>query len=608
MHGLAGWFGQSPNTEPNEAILSKMAQISDTSPATNKVSVTESSALYCSADLIRQDNTIAAIYGMPRWRDTTLQQLANNHSPATVLLKAYQLHKDRLFAQLGGEFTFVIIDLNDNTLLGAMDRIGIHQLYYGIINNCLVFSTSAKSLLRFPGAKPNISEQSLFGYMYFHMIPSPDCIYRGFHKLAGGHTLFYSKSKGSLTVNRYWHPQFEEHNSRTLDDLNVELMDTIIESTRFYSKDKRTGCFLSGGLDSSTVTGALAKVSPNPVATFTIGFNEKDYDEREYANVVASHFATDHHEYLVTADDVVDTVPIIAAFYDEPFGNSSVLPAFYCAKLAVDKGMQRLLAGDGGDEIFAGNERYAKQAIFEAYARIPSFFRHILLEPTLSKTPGLGLLPIIRKARSYIEQANTPLPDRLETYNFLHRTALSNVFSDDFLSIVDTRRPLSLLRNVYQEPREASSLNRMLYLDWQRTLHDNDLVKVNKMCELAGIEVAYPLLDDRLLDFSLKVPSNLKLKNGNLRWFFRQAVKGFLPEKILNKKKHGFGLPFGVWTYSNKRLQTLAYDNLESLKKRGYFKANFIDQAINLHRSGHAAYYGELVWILMILELWLASR
>jgi asparagine synthase (glutamine-hydrolysing) len=265
-----------------------------------------------------------------------------------------------------------------------------------------------------------------------------------------------------------------------------------------------------------------------------------------------------------------------------------------------------MLAGDGGDELFAGNRRYATQGVFEHWNRIPAPLRSRVLVPVLGRLPGRPNL--LRKVRSYVEQAQIPLPDRMESYNFLHRIAPSAVLSADFLNQVDLDAPLQLLRSIYHRPKEASSLNRMMYLDWQTTLADNDLRKVTRMCELGGVEVAFPMLDDDLVDYSLRVPSHQKLRGGRLRHFYKEGMRGFLPQAIIDKQKHGFGLPFGVWLSQHAPLRELAHDSLAALKMRGYLRPDFIDEAIRLHESGHSGYYGELIWVLMMLELWLQAH
>jgi asparagine synthase (glutamine-hydrolysing) len=232
--------------------------------------------------------------------------------------------------------------------------------------------------------------------------------------------------------------------------------------------------------------------------------------------------------------------------------------------------------------------------------------RKALLEPLINIMPAS--LPLVAKAGSYIAQANTPLPDRMQSYNFLHRHAANEIFSDAFLHDVDTSLPLQLLRSIYQRPDPASSLNRMLYLDWQITLADNDLRKVSHMCALAGVDVAYPMLDDELVEFSCNVPSAWKIKGNNLRHFYKHALTGWLPRETIEKTKQGFGLPFGVWMQTYQPLREMAYDNLLKLKTRGMIRPDFIDKAIEMHQSKHAAYYGELVWIFTVLELWMQGH
>ena len=295
----------------------------------------------------------------------------------------------------------------------------------------------------------------------------------------------------------------------------------------------------------------------------------------------------------------------MAAAYDEPFGNSSALPALFCASLARQDGKRRLLAGDGGDELYAGNARYAKQQVFEVFQHLPSPLQTLLRALT---APLPGGAPLLGKVKSYVAQASVPLPDRLQSYNYVYRLGVAAMFTPDFAAGIDTQLPSQLDRDIYQRPADASTLNRMLYLDWQHTLADNDLRKVGRMCALAGIEVRYPMLDEAVVEHSLRIPSRLKLPSGRLRDFYKQAVRGFLPEAIINKSKHGFGLPFGVWMADHPGLREMAGDNLARLRRRGILRPEFIDRALHLHQQEHAAYYGELVWVMMMLELWLTSR
>jgi asparagine synthase (glutamine-hydrolysing) len=403
---------------------------------------------------------------------------------------------------------------------------------------------------------------------------------------------------------RYWTPSFDETGGGSIRELGGELKARVRAQVERLADRPAAGAFLSGGLDSSTVAGMLAAARPGAARTYSIGFPAEGYDELRYARIAATHFGTIQREYQVTPEDAVAAIAQVAAGCDEPFGNSSALAVYFCARLARQDGIELLLGGDGGDEIFAGNTRYAKQGIFEAYARVPSALRHHLIQPLLA-VPGMDRLPLVRKAHSYVRQARVPLPDRLDSYNFLHRHAADEIFDPDFLRTVDVDQPLREVRETYRTPEHASPLNRMLYLDWKRTLQDNDLVKVNRMCQLAGVDVAYPMLDDAVVELSCRVPSRLKLRPGRIRHFYKEAMRDFLPPEIIRKRKHGFGLPFGVWTRSHPQLQELAYGSVAALEHHGFFRPDFLHRAVALHRSDTPEYYGELVWILMMLRLWL---
>ncbi len=544
------------------------------------------------------------------------------HKDECILLAINNLNKSpglenwlTSYRQQGADFigrqtellAIVLIDVTRQRLILATDPIGLSQIYFARTQNGVVFGSSADYVIRHPQVSNEISLQSVYDYVYFHHCPSPNTIYRQVQKLEGGHCLVFQD--GQISIKRYWQPEFKEHLSGSLQEAGMELQQKLVESVRSMADtEENTGAFLSGGLDSSSVAGALAKVFPGKAKTFSMGFPVEGYNEIEYANIAVKHFNTRQHEYYVTPEDTVNAVAAIAQFYDEPFGNSSALAAYYCAKLAKENGVNRLLAGDGGDEIFAGNDRYAKQMLFDYYHRLPGFVQTTFEAGLSHLPPAIADLKLPFKVKRYIEQANAPMPDRLQDYNFLHRHDVRDIFSGDFLAEVDTAQPLGLLRASYQTPENASTLNRMLYMDWKTTLHDNDLVKVNRMCELVGVEVGYPLLDQPIVDLSCRIPSQMKLKGQKLRWFYKQAMANFLPEAIINKSKHGFGLPFGIWLKDHQPLKTLAYDAIHDLKKRDYFRPQFLDHAIDMHQSIHAAYYGELIWVLMMLELWFVGK
>ena len=605
---LCGWYSENSAGHKGDGILQVMQErYSSCMPAQNLVSEKYSIAAQ-NSEVATDENIKVVITGQPYWKIDELNEYAKNHNHAATVLYAYKNMGMRFLDNLRGRFVFAIYNgYTDQVILGV-DRMGQQHCYYAQKGQCLVFASRADAVVAHPFIDAQLDMQSLYNYVYFHAIPSPGSIYKTVKKLQNGEYLVFEK--GNVSTFIYWEPEFQETTDAPIEELSEEMLAIIERSVVRAKENTSVGAFLSGGLDSSTVSGMLSKVSKDKAKTFSIGFNAKGYDETEYARTASNWFDTDQTEYYVTPDDVVMQVSNIAAFFDEPFGNSSALPAYFCAKMASDKGVERLLAGDGGDEIFAGNSRYAKQSVFEIYQRIPSILRSFLIEPVFLSNPLASNIPVVKKVNSYITQANIPLPDRLETYNYLHRHTGNEIFDGDFLQAIQQNEPLELLRDTYNRigNTDATVLNRLMYLDWKRTLHDNDLVKVNRMCEMAGVEAAYPLLDDELVEFSCRIPSHIKLKGNDLRWFYKRAIRGFLPEEIISKTKHGFGLPFGIWTSEHAELQELAYESLKSLKKRGIFRETFIDQTIKMHQSVHAKFYGELVWILMMLELWMDNH
>ena len=485
----------------------------------------------------------------------------------------------------------------------AVDRFGIEGLCYRVKDGKLLVAQRADDLA---GPDAELDPQALYDYLYFHMIPAPRTVFKDIFRLPAGHYALFEN--GKLTVAPWWKPHFDERRRAPVSDLKAEFRQILLDSVRDLAAGGNTGCFLSGGTDSSTVAGLLREVTGQPAKAFSIGFEAAGYDEMEYARIAARHFGAEHHEYYVTPEDLVRSIPDVAASYDQPFGNSSVVPAFYCAKAAREAGLTRILAGDGGDELFGGNTRYAKQRIFGAYEQIPGFLRHGLLEPLLTGTALPGKIPGIKKAVSYVEQASVPMPDRMQMYNLLGRLGLSEVLTPEFLALVEPQDTLRQQRETYQAGDGQALVNRMLWYDWKYTLADNDLPKVLGATRLAGIDVGFPLLDDRLVDFSLRLDPELKLKGLTLRWFFKEALKDFLPPEIITKKKHGFGLPFGVWAVEHAGLRNLALDSLDYLRGARVVRAEFLDSLLKEYLPQHPGYYGELVWILMMLSQWLQSK
>ena len=611
MTGICGWLTNKGAPEGADLHIQEMAGPLNTPGSAVK---TENSGLAAVAsvhssglgDAFTDQDICIAWEGTLHWYSEQLQSDAKTHGHTSVIRRIYREKGHSILDMVHGAFCLAIIDTKNRTALLAVDRMGIRPLCYHVNNGQLVFASSTDSLIRHPDIKPELNNQSIYHYLYYHMVPSPQTIYSGIEKLLPGQCLRIKD--GHVSKEFYWQLEYHDESTQTEDEFSEKFRQLLLRNIHRYTGYGKTGAFLSGGTDSSTMAGIMSKAMGAGVNTYSIGFNADGFDESEYARITSRHFRTNHHEYRVTPDDVASAIPMIASAYDEPFGNASAVPAWFCAKMAHNDGTRVMIAGDGGDEIFAGNERYAKQQIFEKYSQIPPFLRHNLLEPTFLKIPGISSVPGISKISSYIRQASTPLPDRLEAYNFLHRYMMEDIFYPEFLAVIDRDMPLEINREVYNRTHSSDNVNKMMHLDLKNTLADNDLRKVNRMCELAGITVCYPLLDQEMVEFSAIVPGNIKLKDGQLRYFFKLALKDFLPEATLKKSKHGFGLPFGLWLKEHAGLQEIARDNMSALAKRGYVRASFIDQLMKQHRFEHASYYGVMVWVMMMLNMWLDAH
>lgn len=551
------------------------------------------------ATLLVADPYSLVVFGRPRWMGQE-QGEQSCDAVCRYFLESYRVNKMAALESLRGEFALALIDAKAAEVLLSIDRFGIGNLVYQSDERGVIFGSTCDLVCKHPDASRDISPQSIYNYTHFHVVPGPQTIYARQNRMLPGQYVHWSN--GRSKIGTYWSMRFSEQ-SGSVADFKPRFRKVLQDAVATAADDVPCGAFLSGGTDSSTVAGMLGAVTGAQAKTYSIGFAEEGYDEMAYARVASRHFGTQQHEYYVTADDVVDALPMIAAAYDQPFGNASAVAAYYCARLAKSDGVSRMLAGDGGDELFGGNSRYAKQYQFAYYDKVPSFLRHTLEPMLLSKHFPAGIA-LLRKARSYVEQASRPMPERYDSYNLLDRLGAENLFVPEFLASVDRHAPAELMQSTHKHFRDASLINQMLGIDLKFTLADSDLPKVTRMCELAGVDVAFPLLDERVVEFSALLPAHLKLRGTQLRYFFKEALRDFLPGEILTKQKHGFGLPVGVWITSHPRLSALVKESLASLKGRGFISPVFVDRLLGEHLQAHAAYYGTMAWILMMLELW----
>jgi asparagine synthase (glutamine-hydrolysing) len=368
----------------------------------------------------------------------------------------------------------------------------------------------------------------------------------------------------------------------------------------------KPACFLSGGTDSSTIAGLIGKVQRRPAATYSIGFDAAGYDEMAYARIAARHFGTEHHELYLTPDDLVRSIADGRCF--DTINPSEIRRRFPRTTARASRAPMESAACSPAMEAtssLAATRDMHCNGSSACTVTCRDFCARASSSPSCGSAPCTRYRSL-RRGASYVEQAKMPMPERMQLYNLLRRLGIRRD-PDCPASWPSRRRPTQRRqqRSVWQEADASSELDRTLAYDWRYTLSESDLPKVRGTSQLAGIEVGFPFLDRDVLEFSMRLPPRLKLKGLKLRWFFKHALREFLPAEIIGKRKQGFGLPFGVWATQHEALKRLAIDALRSLSGRAIVRAEFIDALIDTHLPAHPGYYGEMVWIFMILEHWL---
>lgn len=528
---------------------------------------------------------------------------AENLNVAELIAWAYKQNGLQFLEKLDGSFALSLWDESLNRLLLAVDPMGLKGLYWKKRAASLLFATRVQSILS-EDQDVAVDPNAVIQFLLFSVVPAPLSIYKTVEKLSAGTMLLYQN--GSVEQKRYWKPDYNEDNSRSekawADDVRHSIQRAVERSLKDCSSDS-TGAYLSGGTDSSTVVAFMGQQHQR-VKTFSIVFADPIYSEASFSQTAAQCFSTDHHESSLSATGAFDSVHKILDYYGEPFANSSAIGSYHCAKMAREAGVDTLLAGDGGDELFAGNQRYASDKKFSVYGELPGWIRNGVIKSVAGLLPSnashLGL------PRRYLRRASIPLPRRIYSYGFFADHNPLDIFEPDFLSLVTMSNWFQIANDHFNAVRATSDLNRLLYMDLNLTLADNDIRKVSGTAELAGVRVRYPFLDRSLVEMSAAIPSRLKLKGFTKRYIFKKAMKDILPKKILYKKKHGFGVPVSRWLLHDSQFNTLLNDVIRdsATLQRGYFRRSFLNGLQDWHSKKELGYFGEVLWYLLVLELW----
>jgi asparagine synthase (glutamine-hydrolysing) len=521
------------------------------------------------------------------------------------LLAAWSREGARSLERLRGAFALAVWDPREEELVLAVDRFGIKRLYYAATDRGLAFATRPAALRAAPGVDAAVAPAAVYHYLNLGYVPAPHSILAGVRRLPPGHIL--RCRVGEHALERYWDLVYPERPwaLREAAAATFSAVESAVARCLRGTPAKETGAFLSGGTDSSTVVGLIGRVTGERVSAFSIGFREPRYNELHYAELAARHFNASHYTAIVGADEALDALPRLVDAYDEPFGNSSMIPTYFCARQAREAGMRLLLAGDGGDEIFGGNERYRWNHVFAVYAAVPRWLRRGVIEPLLARLPDGGDSPL-GKAQRYVRRARIPNPRRFYSYAFLVASKAQALLTPEFLASVDPEAPWTLIEEHFDRARAASELNRLLYLDLKLTIGDNDLYKVTRTAELAGIGVRFPMLDHELAEFTGTLPARFKVKRLEKRYLFKRAFQGLLPPEILAKTKHGFGLPIDDWLRHHQGWRELARDALlaSDARIRTYLMPEAIPELFRLQEEDTTPYYGDILWTCLMLELW----
>lgn len=548
-----------------------------------------------------EDRTVWTVYNGETYNYVELKEELTKkghtfytNSDTECLVHLYEEYGEDFVTRLRGMFGFAIWDTKRNKLLLGRDRLGIKPLHYYIDKERLVFGSEIKSILT-AGISREINAVGLDGYLLFNYIPAPETIFKGVRKLLPGNILVLEN--GRLTEKEYWSLDYKKKDTRPFAEQSEELLHLFEDSVRIRLRsDVPFGAFLSGGLDSSTVVGLMSSIMEMPVKTFSIGFDDADYNELEYARIVARKFGTEHHE-LVVKPDIVDLLPRLVRYFDEPFGDVSSVPTYYVSKLAREH-VTMVLSGDGGDELFAGYTRYPKERFIKHYSQIPEMVRKGIIRPLLTRMPVKDTY-LRKRIERFLWRADLPSLER-------YRMAVG-IFSEDMKSELFNNLLTDgtgfLFDSHYNSPNTDSFIDRLLYTDIKTYLPDDILTKVDRMSMANSLESRVPLLDHNVVEFAAAVPDRFKLKGFTKKYIFKKAVKDLLPKEIIYRKKKGFGVPIGPWL--KNELKDFAKDTLfsRSFKEKGYFNGENVEKLFNDHIGG-VRDMSEHLWTLIIFELW----
>ena len=560
-----------------------------------------------------EDGTVWIVYNgeIYNFRELREDLLKKGHyfrsgSDTETIIHLYEDHGVDCLKYLRGMFAFAIWDSKNETLFLARDRVGKKPLFYWHTPETFVFASEIKAMLQDKAFSPSPDPVAVHHYLTYMSVPSPFSAFKGVRKLPPAHYLLLKNGKAE--IRKYWQlsylPKFAALSRHDESELENELAARIQEAVRLrLVSDVPVGAFLSGGMDSSVIVSVMSGLMNEPVKTFSIGFEESDYDELRYAEMIAKQFGTDHTVFRVRPD-ALDVLPKIAWHYNEPFADPSAIPSYYVSELARQK-VTVALNGDGGDEMFGGYERYVANELARKFERFPGILAKKIL-PYVA-----GVLPLTGNSTSFFwkfkrfAQALSLSPEMRNADWITHfkNDMKAGLYTAGFHEKVMRYDSYEIILNKYAESDADNFLEKTMYADVALYLADTLLVKMDIASMAHSLELRSPFLDHDLMEFVAKLPPRLKVSRGRTKIMLKNTFQKALPPAITARKKMGFGVPLEYW-FRNE-LKDMAYDMLLSRKSldRGYFNRDYVKKMLDEHVSG-AWNWQFQIYNLLMLELW----
>jgi len=538
------------------------------------------------------------IYNFQDLRTTLIEKghIFRTLSDSEVIVHAYEEYGEQCVTHFRGMFAFAIWDDVKKSLFLARDRFGKKPLFYTLRNSSLLFSSEIKSFNAVIDLRAEVNVGVIPDYLVYRYVPGPETFYNNVYKLNPGSYATYCK--GVFQENSYYCPpdrnRFVGHTSD--NDAVDNFLRVLRESVKLRMiSDVPFGAFLSGGIDSTAIVGLMTEISPFPVKTFSVGFEESSYSELKYAETVAKHFGTDHHELTVTHEELIEHLPALIRFRDAPVSEPSDIPIYLLA-LEASKTVKMVLTGEGSDEILGGYPKHVFERYAEYYQLVPKSIRRLLIEPLTESLPYN--FRRIKTALSTLGIEN-PVERQPRWFGALSYSESEQLLTSEYECVPAREKSIP-----FQVDEKASLLRKILYFDQTSWLPDNLLERGDRMTMAASIEARMPFMDHELAEYVSTLPDKFRVRGRTTKWILREAMKGIVPGEILNRPKVGFRLPVNEWFQGP--MKDYLYENLlgaESISKT-FYKKDCLEKILAEHINGRQN-NEKLLWALLNLELWL---